>query len=107
MSTPSPSTSTLSGDKELPAGEKIDTDSPPAQDRVPVLKDSASTSPKVEQIPWRYKITAGSMILLFAFGSSLSETTLGPLKSTLVEELGINSEFCVASGEAGPSELTG
>ena len=45
----------------------------------------------VNTIPWRYKAPAGLMILLFAFGSSLSETTLGPLKSTLIKELKITS----------------
>jgi hypothetical protein len=45
----------------------------------------------VNTIPWRYKAPAGLMILFFAFGSSLSETTLGPLKSTLIKELKITS----------------
>lgn len=58
---------------------------------VPVLNDKLARQQVVEQIPWRYKLAAGFMIVLFAFGSSLSESTFGPLKSTLVEELGITS----------------
>ena len=59
---------------------------------LPTLENGTQATPRVEQIPWRYKLAAGSMIILFAFGSSLSESTFGPLKSTLVEELGITSE---------------
>jgi hypothetical protein len=44
------------------------------------------------EIPWLYRIVAFSMIVLFAFGSSFSESTFGPLKSTLRKELGITSE---------------
>lgn len=60
-------------------------------DEVPRLERQAQES-HVRFIPWRYKLLAGSMILLFAFGSSLSETTLGPLKSTLIKELEITSQ---------------
>ena len=60
-------------------------------DEVPRLERQAQES-HVRFIPWRYKLLAGSMILLFAFGSSLSETTLGPLKSTLIKELKITSQ---------------
>lgn len=52
---------------------------------------------QVQTIPWRYKASAGLMILLFAFGSSLSETTLGPLKSTLIKELRITSELSICT----------
>lgn len=54
--------------------------------------DNQDPKPGASLIPWRFKILAGSMILLFSFGSSFSETTLGPLKSTLIRELGITSE---------------
>lgn len=43
-------------------------------------------------IPWRYRLLAFSMILFFATSSSFCESTLGPLKSTLVKELKITSE---------------
>jgi len=56
----------------------------------------------VNTIPWRYKAPAGLMILLFAFGSSLSETTLGPLKSTLIKELKITSMSNMKGGETAP-----
>ena len=67
--------------------DNLATSSLPRLHKTPVL-----TSP-IQQIPWRYRITAGLMIMLFAFGSSLSETTLGPLKSTLRRELDITSEL--------------
>jgi len=56
----------------------------------------------VNTIPWRYKAPAGLMILLFAFGSSLSETTLGPLKSTLIKELKITSMSNMKGVETAP-----
>ena len=91
------SDSSHTGDKELAdrsEGEKT-LAGIPAADQLPTLinDNESQTTHDVKQIPWRYKIAAGSMIILFAFGSSLSESTFGPLKSTLVEELGITSEF--------------
>jgi hypothetical protein len=74
------------GEKTLPGSE------PPTSNQLPILGHAIQETHHVEQIPWRYKLAAGSMIILFAFGSSLSESTFGPLKSTLVEELGITSE---------------
>jgi hypothetical protein len=66
----------------------------PYEDQLPKLDKEDGDRSHVQTIPWRYKLLAGSMILFFSFGSSLSETTLGPLKSTLVEELKITSK-CV------------
>lgn len=57
-------------------------------------------------IPWRYKLIAASMILLFAFGSSFSESTFGPLKSTLVEELSITSTSPAFVGPGNRHTLT-
>ena len=90
------SDSSHTGDKEMAdrsEGEKAPAGIP-AADQLPTLINDNETqiTHDVKQIPWRYKIAAGSMIILFAFGSSLSESTFGPLKSTLVEELGITSE---------------
>jgi len=62
----------------------------PYEDQLPQLHKQDQQL-HVNTIPWRYKAPAGLMILLFAFGSSLSETTLGPLKSTLIKELKITS----------------
>lgn len=44
-----------------------------------------------ERIPLRYRLLAFSMILFFATSSSFCEATLGPLKGTLIKQLGINS----------------
>lgn len=80
------------GDKESPYG-----------DQLPELRKQDRHDQHVQTIPWRYKLPAGAMILLFAFGSSLSETTLGPLKSTLIKELKITSKCRMLSGSV---ELT-
>jgi hypothetical protein len=77
-------------DKKDPR-EDIDKNGPSDSGDVPILTQKQTRKDVVEQIPWRYKLAAGSMIILFAFGSSLSESTFGPLKSTLIEELGITS----------------
>lgn len=79
-----------SDDKVTEVDKRSPTSSSPTD--VPILIDKQTRQEVVEQIPWRYKLSAGLMIILFAFGSSLSESTFGPLKSTLVEELGITSE---------------
>lgn len=64
--------------------------------RVPQLEyDAAQAHADKNEIPWLYRIIAFSMIVLFAFGSSFSESTFGPLKSTLVKELGITSEWFI------------
>lgn len=45
-------------------------------------------------IPWKYRIPAFCLILLWGTGASFADVTIGPLKSTLVKQLGINSEWC-------------
>lgn len=45
-----------------------------------------------EEIPLRTKLVAYSMIIFFSTGAFLSESTLGPLKSTLKSNLNITSE---------------
>lgn len=45
-------------------------------------------------IPNRYRWTAFALVIFFATGSSFAEAVLGPLKSTLLKQLRINSE-CV------------
>lgn len=57
--------------------------------------DSASESSVY--IPQKYRWIAFSMIIFFATGSSFAEGTLGPLKSTLVKQLKINSESPLSS----------
>ena len=44
-------------------------------------------------IPWKYRVPAFCMILLFGTGASFTDVVLGPLKSTLLKELQINSKF--------------
>jgi hypothetical protein len=46
----------------------------------------------VVDIPMRHRLIAFSMILFFSTGAAFSEATLGPLKSTLLKQLKINSE---------------
>ena len=76
---------------ELPSNKVDSVDKElPYEDQLPRLHKEDHQQ-HVNTIPWRYKAPAGLMILLFAFGSSLSETTLGPLKSTLIKELKITS----------------
>jgi hypothetical protein len=73
-------------------GDDKESDSTPPPELVPSLGHDHDPKQQTDDIPWRYRITAGLMIMLFAFGSSLSETTLGPLKSTLRKELDITSK---------------
>lgn len=43
-------------------------------------------------IPWKWRIPAFCLILVWGTGASFADVTIGPLKSTLIRELGINSE---------------
>lgn len=47
---------------------------------------------RVKQIPLRYRLGALSMIIFITSGIEFAESTLGPLKHTLVTELKVNSE---------------
>lgn len=42
-------------------------------------------------IPLKYRLTAVAMILFISTGTAFAEVTMGPLKSTLQRELGLNS----------------
>lgn len=46
----------------------------------------------VVDIPMKYRIGAFVFILFFSTGSAFAEATIGPLKSTLLKQLEINSE---------------
>lgn len=46
----------------------------------------------VDSIPWKYRIPAFCLIVLFGTGASFADVTIGPLKSTLIRELKINSQ---------------
>jgi hypothetical protein len=50
-----------------------------------------------EEIPLRTKLVAYSMIIFFSTGAFFSESTLGPLKSTLKANLNISSGFASAA----------
>jgi len=54
--------------------------------------NGAGTISNVVDIPWKYRIPAFCMILLWGTGASFADVTIGPLKSTLIKQLGINSE---------------
>jgi|SRR5688572_29339852 hypothetical protein len=45
----------------------------------------------IKDFPLWWKITALVLGLALSWGSSFSENTLGPLKATLIRELGINN----------------
>ncbi len=57
----------------------------------PKALERISTSTIVD-IPARYRWTALAFILVYSTGAAFAEATLGPLKSTLLRELRINSE---------------
>lgn len=61
--------------------------SPFAKDQQPECTISG-----VVDIPWKYRIPAFYMILVWGTGASFADVTIGPLKSTLIKQLGINSE---------------
>lgn len=50
-------------------------------------------------MPLRVRLIAFSFVLFFSTGAAFAESTIGPLKSTLMRELGMNSTctFAIAS----------
>ncbi|ETS83876.1 hypothetical protein PFICI_05752 [Pestalotiopsis fici W106-1] len=59
-----------------------------------VVGYSAEESEKPKDFPWTWKLTALACGIALSWGSSFSENTLGPLKSTLIKELDItNSQY--------------
>ncbi|KAL7424462.1 hypothetical protein Q5752_000146 [Cryptotrichosporon argae] len=68
--------------------------SPVLVDEKDGLEDDAvagTASSYLGDIPYRYRLLAFSMILLFATGSSFAQDVLSPLKSTIKKELGVNN----------------
>ncbi|CAE6400123.1 unnamed protein product [Rhizoctonia solani] len=57
----------------------------------PSSQERALEVDPTEGAPWRWRIIAMLFALSLAVGSSFSEATLGPLKSTLVKELNITN----------------
>lgn len=93
---------TMLGDNEPTEASSVDHDGR-EKSSTPGTMNSPDSYPQLDydnhephadknEIPWVYRIAAFSMIVLFAFGSSFSESTFGPLKSTLRKELGITSQ---------------
>ncbi|KDN50038.1 hypothetical protein RSAG8_01374, partial [Rhizoctonia solani AG-8 WAC10335] len=64
--------------------QEDDGSEPSSQDRTPEVDPT-------EGAPWRWRIIAMLFALSLAVGSSFSEATLGPLKSTLVKDLHISN----------------
>lgn len=45
------------------------------------------------EMPWKYKGVAFACVLLWGSGAWFADSTFGPLKSTIVRELKVNSEY--------------
>jgi hypothetical protein len=61
-----------------------------------VVGYSTEESQKPRDFPWTWKLTALACGIALSWGSSFSENTLGPLKSTLIKELDItNSQVSI------------
>ena len=54
------------------------------------ISSSQSDGP-TEDFKIRWKVTAVILGVMLSWGSSFSENTLGPLKSTFIKQLGINN----------------
>jgi hypothetical protein len=54
------------------------------------MMEKISTT-NIIDIPAKYRWTAFAFILVYSTGAAFCEATLGPLKSTLLKELKINS----------------
>lgn len=59
--------------------------------RVPVTSRRDLTPFAPLDIPFKYRMVALVTILFYTTGAAFAESTLGPLKSTFVKELNINS----------------
>jgi hypothetical protein len=68
-------------------------DSPERVDEKDILEPNVPSESTVYDLPMKYRIAAFSMIVLFSTGSAFAEYTLGPLKSTLIKNLGITSKL--------------
>ncbi|SPO01777.1 uncharacterized protein DNG_04450 [Cephalotrichum gorgonifer] len=56
-----------------------------------IASNSTDESEKHGDFPWSYKLTALVCGLMLSWGSSFSESTLGPLKGTMIKKLKINN----------------
>jgi hypothetical protein len=77
----------------VPSGhaDEKDNASEDGERKEPVDGQVASTGP----IPWRYRVGALAFIIFITSGIEFAESTLGPLKHTLVTEMGVTSKLQV------------
>ncbi|KAJ3961420.1 hypothetical protein N0V92_001917 [Colletotrichum tropicale] len=88
-------------DRPVPAAEDADVatpvrfDSDADEKRITDVSSSPSGDPvEIRDFPWTWKLTALICGVALSWGSSFSENTLGPLKSTLIKQLDItNSQY--------------
>ncbi|KAJ0373776.1 hypothetical protein COL26b_007973 [Colletotrichum chrysophilum] len=85
-------------DRPVPAAEDADVatpvrfDSDADEKRIADVNSSPSGDPvEIRDFPWTWKLTALVCGVALSWGSSFSENTLGPLKSTLIKQLDINN----------------
>ncbi|KAI8213466.1 major facilitator superfamily transporter [Colletotrichum sp. SAR 10_66] len=85
-------------DRPVPASEDAHAASPVRFDsdadekRIADVDRSPSGDPvEIRDFPWTWKLTALICGVALSWGSSFSENTLGPLKSTLIKQLDINN----------------
>ncbi|KAJ0273298.1 hypothetical protein CBS470a_012315 [Colletotrichum nupharicola] len=85
-------------DRPVPASEDADVatpvrfDSDADEKRIADVNSSPSGDPvEIRDYPWTWKLTALICGVALSWGSSFSENTLGPLKSTLIKQLDINN----------------
>jgi hypothetical protein len=79
----------------LGSGIQISQPGSPTEDDKDVFSPNEKLVEKTEhveaQIPMKYRIMAFAFVVFFSTGAAFAEITLGPLKSTLKKELGLNS----------------
>lgn len=85
-------------DRPVPAAEDADVatlvrfDSDADEKRIADVNSSPSEDPvEIRDFPWTWKLTALICGVALSWGSSFSENTLGPLKSTLIKQLDTNN----------------
>ncbi|GKT65290.1 major facilitator superfamily transporter [Colletotrichum tofieldiae] len=83
-------------DRPLPAAGDGDIDTParPEADEkriTDIVSYPSEDSDEFQDFPWRWKLTALVCGVALSWGSSFSENTLGPLKSTMIKQLDINN----------------
>ncbi|KAJ0344463.1 hypothetical protein KNSL1_009328 [Colletotrichum chrysophilum] len=95
-------------DRPVPAAEDADVatpvrfDSDADEKRIADVNSSPSGDPvEIRDFPWTWKLTALVCGVALSWGSSFSENTLGPLKSTLIKQLDINNSQMLTASVAG------